>query len=271
MAWSTILKIAGGVAASAGGDAAKGAIVDWRDELRACESLKILFHQAILDSEGHIQKEREQYETAGISFTLTRLKLDDLVKHPVYHVEVINLALPGDNPSRVRHFGYNSANHQLWLAKPTDPHILRAPSGWPVVCSGKMKSIWEIDKETSKAGTSWFQRPLSRGEKALLGIPIMWGASGLIMGASRMNDINATQKITVLLHQHCVQGEYYISPERHQVDVDDFSFWLTPLRTAMSDQTVLYHLVVLNRRLPSHPKRAVAFIYSLATRKLQWM
>jgi hypothetical protein len=268
--WSTVLKVAGPLG-TIGGNAAKNAVINWRDEKRACESLKLLFHQSILDAQGQVREDRSQYETSEISFTLTKLKVDDLATHPVHHVEAINRELPGDNPKRVRYFGYDSAKYRLWLEKPTDSMALRTPTGWPVICPEEMGPVRQIDKEKSQAGVNWFDRPLTTGEKALWGAnPFGWPAFGIGTTINRISDRGLVRRITDLLHEHCVQGAYQIPPERHRLDVDDLGFWLTPLKSAESKHTVLYYLVVLNSRLPSHPKRAVAFIYSAATRQLRW-
>jgi hypothetical protein len=252
-------------------DVGRSAILSWRDEARSCELLKKLFHQIVPDSNGNIQPDRERSEAAGISFTLTQLRLDGLVEHSVYHVEAMNLQLSGDNVARVRYFVYNSVNYELWQEKPTDLW-LSPPHGWPAICQKEMasfKSGRAIDKEVSDAGVRWLDRNYSRGEKAALSVNPFFGMG--FATAGRQNDRKVVERIERLVHRHCTVGAYSIPPERHRLDIDELSFWLTPLRSAVSDQTVLYYLVVLNRRLPLHPKRAVAFRYSIASKKLQWV
>jgi hypothetical protein len=68
-----------------------------------------------------------------------------------------------------------------------------------------------------------------------------------------------------------LQGEYRIPPERQRWEVGDLSFWLTPLRSGMSETRIAsYYVVVRHNRLRIHPKRVVAFIYCPGTR-LRWI
>jgi hypothetical protein len=222
-------------------------------------------------AQGQVRPDRERFEIDDIVFTSTCLDLDGLVSRPVHHVEVLNRTLPVDDTDRVRHFGYNSADFRMWLEKPT-ASLLRPPHGWPVLAPAKAptwKEAWVIDKEEAKG--AWFTRPLSAGEKGLWGVPVMWGAFALFKGAMTWQDKTAVARISELLDRHVVRGQYHIPEERRRLDVDGLGFWLTPLRSAVSEQTVLYHAVVLNRELSLHPKRAVAFHYNLASRPLEWL
>jgi hypothetical protein len=270
--WSAILKVAGGVVAGIAGDEAVKAVVNWRDEAEACEAIGRLFHSTVVDDRGGIQEDWHKgckQQVADLSFATTQLKLDGLVEGPVYYVEVVNLTLPGSDPSRVRYFGYDSTTFGFWLEKPTSNHALGTPSVWPPVGT-KAASTKAIDREHRQAGVTWFDRPLSTGEKVFWGVPVFVPAFAEKMIFDRIQERKLVANLARLLHENCIQGQYQIPQERHRFDVDDLSFWLTPLRTIMSDRAASYYVVVLHNKLSLHPKRVVAFHYRPGS-DLRWV
>lgn len=272
MAWSTFMKIGGGVVgnalAGATVDRAVEAVLGWRDEIKACETLSLLFHQAILDENGLLPQERQQVTISHISFTATRLRLSGLLKDPVYHVEVVNQKLSGDNPKRVRYFGYNTGNYEFWLERPF--RLSAPPVGWRVMWPHGRQ--FYIDPRLNNLDSDWFVVTLGLSPPQ----PIDWiPIINRFVDIHRINqdhkqNVRALERIRGLLLDGDTDTSYQISMEHFPVHTENTSLWLTPLRSIVSEKALLYHVVAVNKRLPDdHPIRTLAFFYSNITRDLK--
>jgi hypothetical protein len=253
--WSPALQ----VAASAAGSASE-AIANWKNESAACKAIRKLFLHTVVDERGGIQKDFHRSQVADISFVATKLMLDGLVERRVHSVEVSNLTLPLHDPGRVRYFGYDSTTYKFWLENPTQNHVFSSPGVWPPL-DAKRALTTEIIREINQKRITWFERPIDSVEKACVSVPFVTPFYAGDVALGRRKEKKLTADLTRLLHENCTRGQYRIPAECHQASIGDFSFWLTPLHSIISDRLVSYYFVVRHNKLSVHPKRAVAFHY----------
>lgn len=259
MAWSDFFRIVGAGAVNPAGDKVLSAALSWHNEAKAREAIDQLFRHTMLDAQGNIPADRRRQEAAGLSLVATQLNVTGLVDHPVYSVEVINLALPGDDPSRVRYFGYDSGTFRLWPEKPVR-NALIAPSIWPPTY--KAASYFDKPRELPPIplDSSWLLR--SRYGAAKMLNETLTPAEAFRMHRFPMDLRMLVEHVTELLHQHAGQDQFQIPPELQQFTEGNLSIWITPLMSGMSELSATYYVIVRhNKIIRRYPKGIVVFHY----------
>jgi hypothetical protein len=257
-----------GKAAKAGGKMISQAAVTWgateandafvrrKEEVKSREAVQLLFHQVVLDKDGRVPVSQHEWKAAGLTFKVTPLELSGLVDEPVYYVEVINPDLDGDHPKRIRHFGYSSIDSRFWEEHPTSVTLRQAPRGWHVTCPNH-RDRWP--SRLNAPDDNWFVVSVGGAPMKIRHfVPI-------VSYVATYQDLRADAR----------QARRAVDRIRRMVDGGEdegLQYWLTPLRSAMSEKRVIRHLVVLNSTVPNdHPNRVVAFFDNQATGELNWL
>jgi hypothetical protein len=93
----------------------------------------------------------------------------------------------------------------------------------------------------------------------------------MTLGVTRKCEQDLLKKLTCMVQEHGFRGAYRASDADLAFSVDDLSFWLNPLKSAVTEISVLYHVIVTDNRLSVHPKRVVPLYYNIASKELSWL